>query len=42
MEHQRRSGYDRVLTGKRPVTPNISPAMFKAAPEEVRQGGLDL
>ncbi len=31
-----------LFAGKRPVIPNISPAMCKAAPEEVRQGGLDL
>jgi hypothetical protein len=29
-------------TGKRPIIPNISAAMFKAAPEETGQARLDL
>ncbi len=30
-----------LFAGKRPVIPNVSPAMFKAAPEEVGQAKLD-
>ncbi len=31
-----------LFAGKRPIIPNINAAMFKAAKEEVLQGGLDL